>query len=190
VLDSPLAGEWFVQNGGRSILLNGHAQNESNAVDFQLMGPNGRTHTGGSDAPLTDYAGFGLPVMAPADGRIVEVTDGYPDNPPGTNGDANHLVMDIGGGRYVVLGHLKQDSATVQVGDVVRRGQPLAAVGNNGNSSAPHLHLQVQDSPAGSNADRTYPMLFRNVDITRGGAWPWGDSRELRTGDLVRALGQ
>ena len=24
VLDSPLAGEWFVQNGGRSILLNGH----------------------------------------------------------------------------------------------------------------------------------------------------------------------
>src|SRR4051812_41917329 len=30
-------------------------------------------------------------------GRIVEVTDAYADNPPGTNGDhANHLVMDIG----------------------------------------------------------------------------------------------
>ena len=28
-------------------------------------------------------------------------------------------------------------------------------------------------------------MVFRNVHITRGGAWPWGDSRELRTGDLV-----
>ena len=132
-----------------------------------------------------------MPVLAPADGRIVEVTDGYADNPPGTNGDhANHLVLDIGGGRYVVLAHLKQGSVTVQVGDVVRRGQPLAAVGNNGHSSAPHLHFQVQDSPAGTNADRTYPMVFRNVHITRGGAWPWGDSRELRTGDLVRALGQ
>ena len=191
VLDSPLAGEWFVLNGGRSVLLNGHSPNESNAVDFLRLGANGRTHTGGSGAPLTDYAGFGLPVLAPADGRIVEVTDGYADNPPGTNGDhANHLVMDIGGGRYVSMAHLKQGSVTVRVGDVVRRGQPLAAVGNNGHSNEPHLHLQVQDSPAGADADRTYPMVFRNVHITRGGAWPWGDSRELRTGDLVRALGQ
>ena len=105
VLDSPLAGEWFVFNGGRSVLLNGHSPNESNAVDFQRLGANGRTHTGGGGAPLTDYAGFGLPVLAPADGRIVEVTDGYADTPPGTNGDhANHLVVDIGGGRYVVYG--------------------------------------------------------------------------------------
>ena len=117
VLDSPLAGEWFVQNGGRSVLLNGHNPSESNAVDFQRLGANGRTHTGGSDAPLADYAGFGMPVLAPADGRIVEVTDGYADNPPGTNGDhANHLVMDIGGGRYVAMAHLEQGSVTVQRG--------------------------------------------------------------------------
>ena len=190
VLDSPLAGEWFVLNGGRSVLLNGHSPNESNAVDFQRMGANGRTHTGGSSAPLADYAGFGWPVLAPADGRIVEVTDGYADTPPGTNSDhANHLVMDIGGGRYVSMAHLKQGSATVRVGDVVRQGQRLAAVGNNGHSNEPHLHMQVQDSPASTDADRTYPMVFRSVDITRGGVWPWGDSRELRTGDLVRALG-
>ena len=123
VLDSPLAGEWFVLNGGRSVLLNGHSPNESNAVDFLRLGANGRTHTGGSDAPLTDYAGFGWPVLAPADGRIVEVTDGYADNPPGTNSDhANHLVIDIGDGRYVSMAHLKQGSVTVHVGDVVRRG--------------------------------------------------------------------
>lgn len=191
VLDSPLAGEWFVSNGGRSVLLNGHSPNESNAVDFLRLGANGRTHTGGSSAPLTDYAGFGWPVMAPADGRIVEVSDGYADTPPGTNGDqANHLVIDIGGGLFVSMAHLKQGSVTVRVGDVVRRGQRIAAVGNNGHSNEPHLHMQVQDSPASTDADRTYPVVFRNVDITRGGAWPWGDSREPRTGDLVRTLGQ
>lgn len=119
------------------------------------------------------------------------MTDGDADNPPGTNGDsANHLVMDIGGGRYLSMVHVKQGSVTVRVGDDVRAGQPLAAVGNNGHSSEPHLHLQVQDSPAGADADRTYPMVFRNVHITRGGPWPWGDGRELRTGDLVRARGQ
>jgi hypothetical protein len=192
VLEAPLAGEWFVLNGGHSALLNGHSPNESNAVDFQRLGTNGRTHIGGADAPLTDYPGFGLPVLAPADGRIVEVTDGYADTPPGTNGDhPNNLVLDIGSRRYVVMGHLKQGSIRVQVGDVVRQGQPLATVGNTGHTNEPHLHLQVQDSPSGGeDADRTYPMVFRNVDITRGGAWPWGDSRELRTGDLIRAIRQ
>ena len=191
VLDSPLAGEAFVLNGGPSVLLNGHSPNEINAVDFVLLGANGRTHAGGADAPLSDYPGFGWPVLAPADGRVVEVTEGYADNPPGTNSDqANHLVIDIGAGRYVSLAHVLQDSVTVDVGDVVRQGQPVAAVGNNGHSNEPHLHMQVQDSPAGSNAARTYPMAFRNVGITRAGPWPWGDSRELRTGDLVRALEQ
>jgi murein DD-endopeptidase MepM/ murein hydrolase activator NlpD len=85
------------------------------------------------------------------------------------------------------MAHLEQGSVRVRVGDAVRRGQPLAAVGNNGHSSQPHLHLQVQDTPAGSDAARTYPMVFRNVDIDRGGAWPWPDIRELRTGDLVRS---
>src|SRR4029079_19787317 len=89
-------------------------------------------------------------------------------------------------GRALVL----QASVTVQVGDRVRRGQPLAAVGNNGHSSEPHLHLQVQDSAAGVDAESTYPMVFRTPHITGGGAWPWGDSRELRTGDLVLALSQ
>jgi hypothetical protein len=191
VVDSPLTGEWFVQNGGRTILINGHTEGETNAVDFQLMGANGRTHTGGSDAPLSDYAGFGMPVLAPADGRIVEVTDHHPDNPPGTNGDsANHVVIDIGNDRYVALAHLMQSSVTVQVGDDVRTGQQIAAVGNNGHSDAPHLHFQVQDSPAGQDAERTYPMLFRNAHITRGGLWPWGDSRELHSGDLIGTLGQ
>ncbi len=186
-LDSPLVGEWFVLNGGHSVLLNGHSPNESNALDFVRLGTNGRTHTGGTGASLTEYAGFGWPVLAPADGRIVEVSDGNPDSPAGTNSDhSNHVLIDIGGGRYVSMAHLMQGSATVDVGDMVRSGQPVAAVGNNGNSLEPHLHLQVQDSTASTDADRTYPMVFRDVDITRGGVWPFGDRREPRTGDLVR----
>ncbi len=190
VLDSPLAEEWFVLNGGRSVLLNGHSPNESNAIDFQLLGENGRTHTRGGRAQLADYPGFGQPVLAPADGRIVELVDGYADTTPGTNGDhANYLVEDIGGGRYVTMAHLQQGSGKVQIGDTVRRGQPLAAVGNSGHTNEPHLHLQVQDSPKGVDADHTYPVQFGNVEVTRGGPWPFGESGEVRTGDLVRPLG-
>ena len=190
VLDSPLVGEWYVYNGGRSVLLTGHTLGEKNAVDFAKFGSNGRTHTGGKDDTLADYAGFGAPLLAPADGRVVVVIDHYADNPVGTNDDrANVVVVDIGGDRYVVMAHVKQDSVKVSVGDLVHRGQPLAAVGNNGHSSEPHLHLQVQDSPAEMDAERSYPMVFRNVDITTGGPWPWRVDGELRLGDLVRSLG-
>jgi hypothetical protein len=189
VLDSPLVGEWFVLNGGHSVLLNGHSPNESNALDFVRLGTNGRTHTGGNGAPLSEYAGFGQRVLAPAEGRIVEVADGNADSPAGTNSDhSNHLLIDIGGGRYVSMAHLKRGSVTVEVGDVVRSGQPVAAVGNNGNSLEPHLHLQVQDSPASTDADRTYPIVLRDVEISRAGVWPFGDSREPRTGDLVQGF--
>ena len=186
-LGPPLVGEWLVLNGGHSSLLNGHSPNESNALDFVRLGANGQTHAGGSQAELSDYAGFGWPVLAPAAGQIVEVTDVYPDNPPGTNGDhANHLLIDIGDGRYVAMAHLQQGSVTVTVGDVVRRGQVLAAVGNNGHSNEPHLHLQVQDSPVAADAPGTDPFVFDDASLVRGGPWPWGDSREPRTGDLVR----
>jgi murein DD-endopeptidase MepM/ murein hydrolase activator NlpD len=186
-LGPPLTGEWLVLNGGHSSLLNGHSPNESNALDFVRLGANGRTHTGGAQAALSDYAGFGMPVLAPAAGQIVEVTDAYPDNPPVNNGDhANHLTIDIGGGLYVSMAHLKQGSVTVAVGDVVRRGQVVAAVGNNGHSNEPHLHLQVQDSPTAADAPGTDPFVFDDASIDRGGPWPWGDSQEPRTGDLVR----
>jgi hypothetical protein len=33
MLESPLAGEWYVLNGGHSLLLNGHSPNESNAIE-------------------------------------------------------------------------------------------------------------------------------------------------------------
>lgn len=51
--------------------------------------------------------------------------------------------------------------------------------------------MHVQDAPEGTeNADHAYSLVFRNVRITSGAAWPWGDSRELRTGDLARAVGE
>lgn len=189
VLDSPLTGEWFVSNGGRRVLLNGHTSQESNAIDFLRLDVNGRTHKGGADAPLADYPGFGLPVMAPADGRIVGVADGYADNPPGTNSDrAIHVVMDIGAGRYVLMAHLKQGSVTVQVGDVVWRGQPLAAVGNDGHSSEPHLHMQVQDSPA---ATTSTTMGDWNIGWDRwlqGSAISWPSPRSRMSGRAVAVM--
>ena len=119
------------------------------------------------------------PVLAPADGRIVEVTDGFADNPPGTNSDpANHLVIDIGGGRYVSDGPPQAGQRHGQRG---RRRAPGPAA-RRGREQRPLQRTAPAPAgpglPGGADADRTYPIVFRDVHITRGGAWPWGDSRE------------
>jgi murein DD-endopeptidase MepM/ murein hydrolase activator NlpD len=60
----------------------------------------------------------------------------------------NHVVLDLGAGRFAMYAHLRQGSVAVRPGDVVRRGQVLARLGNSGNSTEPHLHFHVADGPS------------------------------------------
>jgi hypothetical protein len=190
-LESPVRGDWFVANGGRSALVNHHYvafPQESNAVDFVQLGANGETHSGRS---LSSYAAFGKPVYAPAAGQVIDVRNGRPDQPIGEKGTlANMLVIDTGDGRYIVMAHLKQDSIPVGVGDSVDRGQLVARVGNSGDSDEPHLHMHVQNRPydyTGNEDDLfTYPMTFRHAAIAPSGIWPRADAGELRSGDHIR----
>ena len=72
---------------------------------------------------------------------------------------------------------------------LVRAGQLLGRVDNSGNSDEPHLHVQAQISPtfdvikppAGL---RTYPLVFDNVDIRRGGSALLRALADLRRGDF------
>ena len=90
------------------------------------------------------------------------------DNPVGhADGEhvaGNHVVIEMGNGRFVMMAHLQQGSVLVAEGDVVRGGQLIAQCGNSGNTSHPHLHLQVQNGPDFFAPDlKTYPILFRDV---------------------------
>ena len=57
----------------------------------------------------------------------------------------NHVVLDLGGGRFAMYAHLRQGSVAVKAGDRVRRGDVLGRLGNSGNSTEPHLHFHVAD---------------------------------------------
>ncbi len=59
----------------------------------------------------------------------------------------NYMVLDIGNGLYAMYAHCVTGSVMVSPGDTVHEGQPMALLGNSGNSDAPHLHFQVGDSP-------------------------------------------
>jgi murein DD-endopeptidase MepM/ murein hydrolase activator NlpD len=78
---------------------------------------------------------FGTEVIAPADGTVV-----YAANEGG--GYGNVLVIDHGYGIKTRYGHLSK--ILVKPGERIRRGQQVAAMGNTGRSTGPHLHYEVR----------------------------------------------
>lgn len=76
----------------------------------------------------------GSPVFAPADGVVVFA---------GTEGGYGKLlVVDHGYGVKTRFGHLSE--LTTKVGQKVKRGEQIAAMGNTGRSTGPHLHYEVR----------------------------------------------
>ena len=128
--------------------------------------------------------------------------DGHPDLPIGSvdgqHPTGNQLVVDIGAGHYVLMGHLRQGSIAVGAGEHVTEGQEIARVGKSGHSSHPHLHLQAQTLPTGiadiSAVDgpqlvknlHTYPLLFRGASLIRDGVENSPTVADPRRGDVVR----
>lgn len=147
----PLDGPVVVASGGAAAAANGHAAEPARRWAFDLtVTRGGRTHSGDGTA-VSDYYAYGLPVIAPADGVVVETRDDEPDEPPGRAGkttDGNFIVLEVAPGEFLWLGHLRPGSITVTSGDQVARGQSIARVGNSGDTlgRVPLLHVHLQDS--------------------------------------------
>jgi hypothetical protein len=131
------------------------------AIDFVKIGDDNQTFSG-DRLKNESYLAYGADALAVADGIVVATKDSIPQNIPGPASRAvpitletvggNHVIIDIGGGRYAFYAHLQPGSLRVKVGDRVRGGQVVGLVGNSGNSTEPHLHFHISDgvSPLGS----------------------------------------
>jgi murein DD-endopeptidase MepM/ murein hydrolase activator NlpD len=90
-----------------------------------------------------------------ADGKVVAIQDGKPEQDPGkatvpetsTDFGGNQVMLEIAPNVFTWYAHLQPGSLRVKVGDVVKAGAPLAKLGNTGPSLGPHLHLGVLDRP-------------------------------------------
>ena len=89
--------------------------------------------------------------MIHADGIITDVTSGVRDNTPWIMNPylalGNAVFIQHSKNEISILAHLKLDSAEVRVGEKVKRGQTIGLCGNSGNSSEPHLHYHLQNTP-------------------------------------------
>lgn len=95
-------------------------------------------------------------VLAAAAGQVVLVTDGNYDRCHGTLGEGNDcdghpmasntVVIEHPGGFKTRYLHMMSGAMLVDEGDEVVCGTPLGLVGSSGNSSTPHLHLELEDA--------------------------------------------
>jgi murein DD-endopeptidase MepM/ murein hydrolase activator NlpD len=193
VLALPFQGTWLARNSpARRIPSHGtHLLGQTFAIDFVAV--RGRRTASVRDwrtllavEPAGRFFAFGRPILSPAGGRVAVVHDGEPDHPArrspltllpyavtqasrlrqGLGGVAgNHVILALaGGGPYVALVHLRAGSLRVRAGDAVAAGQELAECGNSGNSTQPHVHVQVMDSLDLWTA-RGLPMAFANYRV-------------------------
>jgi murein DD-endopeptidase len=167
VLDAPLRGRGWaavyepaMKGGHRTAVytVDGTARIPGRfAIDWIRLLSTGKAHSDAMNRPA-DWNGFGAEVLAVADAGVTAAVDGRPDadrsgKPRGAitreNAAGNHVVLDLGGGRYAFYEHLHQGSVNVKAGDRVRRGQVIAQVGSSGSvSSGPHLHFHVGNAPS------------------------------------------
>lgn len=189
VLSLPFAGQWLVRNSpSRRVPSHGSDLfGERYAVDFIGVHRGRRTalrndwRTALATEPPERFVAFGRPLLAPASGTVVAVHDGEVDHEARRSQLAlvpyaltqasrvrqgvaaiagNHVVIELeGGAGFAALVHLQRGSVVVRPGDGVVVGQPVGACGNSGNSTQPHLHLQVADGPDMSVAQGV-PFVF------------------------------
>lgn len=159
VLDLPFYGIWKVTQGHDGE--HTHQTDWRHAWDFEIVNEEGESYEGNGDHP-EDYFAFNKPVLACADGVVIEAVGHLADNEVGEvnlKGNwGNSVVIRHQEKLYTQVSHLKQGSVKVKTGDIVTQGQVIGTCGNSGRSPYPHLHFQVQETPSIGSKTLDYPL--------------------------------
>lgn len=113
---------------------------------------------------------FGAPVFSPCSGKVVWVQNNKLDLPVGSRdyvAVANSATIECAAGFTVVMAHFKQGSVIVNIDQEVAAGDRVAAVGNSGNTTGPHLHIMAfRQNSDGSKTP--LPMVFSGQYLQKG----------------------
>lgn len=172
IIRLPFDGVWWVNTGGPRQYENHHVTDpgQRHAYDFDIW--NVRDIGKPDLEENADFWAWEQPIFAPAAGTVITMTNDVPDNLPGvvdTSTPGNVIVLQTAPSEFLLMGHLRQGSVAVTVGEQVQEGQFLARVGNSGYSTVPHLHMHLLDRPPYPFDPEAVSLPFRFKDLLVNG---------------------
>jgi len=154
----PFFGSWKINQAHQGEYT--HKGKWRHAWDFVIVDDDSEFSNRGNN--VSDYHCYNKAIIAAADGIVEEIDDGISDNILGEvnliQNWGNTIVIKHSPWLYSQLSHIKAGSFQVAKGDIIKKGQLLAYVGNSGRSPAPHLHFQLQATPFVGSETINYPI--------------------------------
>lgn len=179
-------GTFMVVNGGNDLTINSHRESlvapaprllpwrgNAWAVDLVAIDGFGLRATGFMPTDPARYRVFGVPVLAPCSGQVVQAVGDLADMAvPEIDRHhlaGNHVILACDGA-HIVMAHFRHGSLRVVASDAVHVGQRLADVGNSGGSNEPHLHIHAQrpGPPGAPMGGQPLPITFDGRFLVRG----------------------
>lgn len=178
-------GRYYIAHGGNNIVTNHHydVSAQKYALDIVKLNSFGLRSRNLNPRTLENYNILGDTLYSPCNGTIKNLIDDHLDLEPGLMDSehpaGNYLVIEMDNTDLaVVLAHIMKGSFLVRVGDIVQQGQPLAKVGNSGNTTEPHLHIHAVKNESGDPLfeGEGIPIKFNNRFLIRNDTITVNDS--------------
>ncbi|MEF2175525.1 MAG: peptidoglycan DD-metalloendopeptidase family protein [Candidatus Absconditabacteria bacterium] len=128
--------------------------------------PNSGTHAG-----IDFVSSINTPIYSIGNGIVMSINNPCIDGK--CDGFGNYIVIgtNINGELYATFyAHLNSTATNLKEGDLVKKGDLVGYLGNTGNSTAPHLHLQInkigsiEDIPTLNIASELFQGWFHNLE--------------------------
>ncbi|MDO5555149.1 MAG: M23 family metallopeptidase [Clostridia bacterium] len=110
------------------------------------------------------HTGIDLVVISIINPRIISVESGIVSQVLNSNSYGNavevqHFLED-GSVIYSFYAHMKDNTVTVKVGDIVEKGQTLGEMGSTGWSTGSHLHFEIRTASGSNNYTNPTNYIF------------------------------
>ena len=122
---------------------------------FRQPGP----HSGGIHSGLDFAAPTGRQILSVSAGKVIAAR--------AMGGAGNAVIVRMRTGQQVMYGHMSRIGA--KSGQKVQPGDVIGRVGSTGNSTGPHLHLQVNQPDGGKAIDPLRMMKMSLQEVKRMG---------------------
>lgn len=192
-IDLPVHGTWRASHAGGHSSVNYHLAipQQAYAVDLLKVNENGSFFTGTGTA-ITDYVCFNDSVFSPVNGIVAAIIDTFNNQQVRKKGDTinpcgNYIAIKIVDNKYAILAQLNKRSFQVKIGDTVFSGQYLANIGNSGNTTWPHLHLQIANQTnMNDSTTKGIPFRFKSFCRKRWNSWEQVSHEYLMRNDYIQ----